>query len=939
MDHVQQALGVMYTPASSQDQKKEATNYLESFQKTPDAWQVAHQILSDPGAPAESRMFASQTLRSKATYDLLQLSAESLLQLRGSMLELLSVYSVKDKLIRVQLSLCLCQLALQDLEWKNAVNDITSRLTTSDQSVPALLEFLRILPEELTLSNKTPLTDEQFLARTQELIADNALNVLVLLKNMADSGTHTALLLDCLNSWIKECSIVDVLSVDALAQVMFQSLTDDNLFESAVECLCSVFKETRDIDNYQLIDALYQQLLNFHETFAKNPQRLEDLEIVSGLTRLYAEAGESWHVLIAKNPVHFKPLVQIILQCCKYDQDLDVVKYTFYFWYQLKQMLTLSKLESSRDELLPIYLELIQVILYHLRYPLAADDNDLFDGDKEAEDKFKEFRYEMGDVLKDCCAVVGPQRSLNVPFQQIQELLNRQSAPWQYLEAPLFGMRVMAKEVSKKEKAILPAIMRMLVRLPEHPRIRYATTLVLGRYSEWTAQNPEFLQPQLSYIVKGFQGDVASSQDIVKATSQALMYSCQDCAPLLIEHMDQLYMLYKQVQTQLGTNSVYDLVDGLSHVIREIPAEKQYMACESFLGPTIDRISNLATSDPNDDISTSQLRDEAEILSIFHDIVRCYDYTVPANPVASFFMDRTWPLIPAVLSKFGKTLNMSELCVRIVKNAFQGLTKYLAPIIDDISTLLHEGFKSTLYGCYLWATGVIIQSSEELPDNLSTIYRLALSQCNVFFQLLAKDSNIDIKGMPDVIEDFFNMAGELLMYFPAEVTFSEELIRSIFEAGIIALDVSEEYNPLMSCVHFFIDYVSWGSDDLPVSLFEGDFESVRLNVRLFVSVDSHLERLLKAVLSGLIYKFYNDSDGNDLVIKILIVPPDVNKSISRLNTAVLALPNVSEQEVNKLMGVVSVALPSKDIRRIRIAIRDFVSWYTRKNVNSRAAFY
>lgn len=939
MDHVTQALGVMYSPVSSQEQKKEATSFLEAIQKTPEAWQIAHELLSDAKAPLESRMFASQTLRSKATYDLLQLPSLSLLQLRDSMLDLLSVYATKDKLIRVQLSLCLCQIALQDLEWKNAVNDITSRLTTSQESVPALLEFLKILPEELTQSNKTPLTDEQFNSRTKELITDNVQNVLALLKNLTDSGSHSGLLLDCLNSWIKECPIEDVLSIQSLAKVMFQSLTDENSFESAAECLCSVFKETRDIDNYQLIDALYQQLLAVHDVYSKNPEKLEDMEIFSGLTRLYAEAGESWHVLIAKNPAHFKPLVQIILQCCKYDQDLDVVKYTFYFWYQLKQMLTLPKFEASRAELLPIYLELIHVIIYHLRYPTDKDDSDLFDGDKEAEDKFKDFRYEMGDVLKDCCAVVGPQRSLNIPFQQIQETLNQQSAPWQYLEAPLFSMRVMAKEVSKKEKNILPTIMRLLVRLPEHPKIRYATTLVLGRYSEWTSNNAEFLEPQLNYIVKGFQGDVGnSSMDIVNATSQALMYFCQDCASLLIDHMDQLYMLYKQVQAQLGTIAVLDLVDGLSHVIREMPLDKQYMAAESFLGPTLERIVALAAADPHDEKATTALRDEAEILSIFHNIMRCYDYTVPTDPIANFFMERIWPAIPTVLSKFGKVLKVSELYVRVIKNAIQGYTKYLAPILADVSNLLHEGFKATIFGCYLWVTGVIIQCSEEFPDDLHTIYQLSLSQSNAFFQIIAKDSNVDIKSMPDVIEDFFRMAGDFLMYFPAEVTSNEELMRSTFEAGIIALEVSEEYNPLMACVHFFIDYASWASDDPPVSLFDGDFESIKQHVKLFMSVDTYVERLLVAVIRGLVYKFYNDVDGNDLVIKILGVSADVNQSLGRLNGAISGLPNVSEQEINKLMGSVSVALPNKDMRRVRIALKDFVSWYTRKNVNTRAAF-
>ena len=43
-----------------------------------------------------------------------------------------------------------------------------------------------------------------------------------------------------------------------------------------------------------------------------------------------------------------------------------------------------------------------------------------------------------------------------------------------------------------KENTILPTIMSYLVQLPEHPKIRYAATLVLGRYTEWTSKHPEF---------------------------------------------------------------------------------------------------------------------------------------------------------------------------------------------------------------------------------------------------------------------------------------------------------------------------------------------------------------------------------------------------------------------------------------------------------------
>lgn len=943
MENVKQALAVMYSPTAGQGEKKDATAFLESFQKSPEAWQVCHSLLSDPSQPLEFRMFASQTLKSKTTFDLLQLPQDAILQLKDSMLNLLIIYASKEKLIRTQLSLALCQLALQFLQWENPMGDVTSQLSTSPELLPALLEFLKILPEELTELNKTPLTDDEFNARTQLLISDNGANVLLLLKNLSELGSvSNELLLECLNSWIKECPIDSILTIDSLANLIFKSLIEDDLAEMASECLCSVLKETRDIDNYLLIDALYKQLLQVHEFYASHPDKLQDPELASALTKLYVEAGEAWSVLIAKNAEHFKPLVAIILECSKYDEDLDVVKYTFFFWYQLKQMLTLSRYEELKKVFLDIYLELISVMIKHLCYPLGQSDNDLFHGDREQEDKFKEFRYEMGDVLKDCCAVVGSQKALNVPFQQIQSLLALQLAQWQLLEAPLFSMRVMAKEVSPKENTILPVIMNMLVQLPEHPKIRYATTLVLGRYSEWTAKHPEYLEVQLNYIIKGFESTTQTERDIFSATSQALMYFCQDCSSLLVNYLEQLFMVYQQVQSHLDVKSTYDLVNGLAHVIKDLPESEQYKASEMFLAPTVARLTeSYQNGSPDDDSVTTALHDEAEVLSIFFNILRCQSFEEPEFPVAKFFMEKIYPLLSQILQKFQNSLKVSEHVVKVFKNVIQGCSMYLTPILPQISELLHNCFRSTYFGCYLWVTGVIIREFGDEVNSAQTqeaVYEFGLSQSALFFELLKSNSGLNIRDIPDVIEDFFNMANDLLMFFPEKVTGNAQLMSSILEAGIASLVTSEEHNPLMACINFFVDYLSWGSQYPPISFYEGDPAVVQQYVRQFLMADNHGQQLVKVVVNGLIFKFYNDPNGNDLLLKLLTVTPDMDQAVSWLHQAVSALPNVSGKEVQKLMNATAVALPNKDNRRVRMSIKDFVSWYTRKNVNSRAGF-
>lgn len=926
MDHVRQALETMYSGAG-QEAKKEATVFLERFQKSGEAWSICHELLASDG-PVQYKVFAAQTLRAKTTYDLSQLDSASVAQLRNSLLELVAKYG-NDRLVSVQLCLALAQMCLQDLGWENPMADVVSVL----QGTPALmLQFLKVLPEELLDANKTPLTDEEFSRRTEMLISRNTEHVLVLLKNVAEQSGLEALVLDCLNSWIKECPVELLLAVDAFVALIFRLLTEESTFETAVECLCSILRETRDVDNEQLVEALYEQVLGLHKYFAEHPDRLEDPDTVEALTKLYVEAGELWHVLIAKNPTHFKPLVEILLSCTDYGADLDVAKYTFYFWYELKQMLTLPRFEASRAELSDIYLRLIHVIIGHLRYPAGSGD-DSFNGDKEHEDKFKEFRYEMGDVLKDCCAVAGLQKALNVPFSQLERLLHEQNPPWQLLEAPLFAMRVMAKEVSNSEKTILPVIMQMLMQLPEQRRVRYATTLVLGRYSQWTAHHPEYLETQLDYIIRAFDGQ--PDPDVVSATCQALMYFCQDCTQHLVPHVQQLHLLYSQVHAQLQGKAALDMVSGLACVVLELPRDQQYATAELFLQPTLAALGNLAAAPSASGNAPDAIHDALEAVTIFLQQLRTADYDALDYPIATLFVEKIWPVLQRLLGKFGSVLHVSESVVRTLKTAIQSCSVFLEPVLPDIAHVLHEGFQATSFGCYLWVTGVILRefSDEAVSPNIqSAVYGLGVEQSAQFFQHLSAGT-IDLSQVPDVVEDYFNMTSEMLMFYPNKTITNADLMRLVFHAGSLSLQQCNEYRPLVSCVRFFVDFVLWGLDFPPISFFDEDPKHIQAAVRLFLAETG--PQLAHVTLHTVVFKMKNDPEVNDLLVKLVTVGPQPD-SVRWLQEAALSLENVTSQEVEKLVSTVATATQSKDTRRIRVAIKDFVSWYLRKNASRLA---
>lgn len=77
---------------------------------------------------------------------------------RTQILELLKLYAPGPKPIRVQLCVCLAILAIQMLEWKDVLPLVVSSLGEQPESHACILDFLRVLPEEVTEGRRTNLS-------------------------------------------------------------------------------------------------------------------------------------------------------------------------------------------------------------------------------------------------------------------------------------------------------------------------------------------------------------------------------------------------------------------------------------------------------------------------------------------------------------------------------------------------------------------------------------------------------------------------------------------------------------------------------------------------------------------------------------------------------------------------------------------------------------
>ena len=413
--------------------------------------------------------------------------------------------------------------------------------------------------------------------------------------------------MECITSWLREVPVANVVS-SPLMELVLSGVTSDECSQEASECLCTILRETGDVDeSKEIIQTLFPRVIALRPQIAKLAEE-EDTEALKSLTKVLATAAESWVVAIAREPTSFQPLVDAVLECAARDTDRDVIEHTFNVWYELKQYLVLEKYIQSRLHLVEVYSKLVNILLKQLEYPRpdSGNEDDLFDGDREQEEKFREFRHQMGDTMKDACEVMGVTECLNKVLEAIQAWMgkyasqvNESSVPhWQELEAPLFAMRALGRMVDKDENIVLPQLMPLLVQMPNHEKLRFATIMVLGRYTEWTAAHPEYLEPQFSYIVTSFQSD---SKEIIRAAALSIKFFCTDCKDLLSGQVLQLQTFYDSVLDKLPDFSKEEITEGVSTVVGVQPNSEIYQLLKTYCDPLMQRLMTRANNATDDE--------------------------------------------------------------------------------------------------------------------------------------------------------------------------------------------------------------------------------------------------------------------------------------------------------------------------------------------------
>ena len=736
--------------------------------------------------------------------------------------------------------------------------------------------------------------------------------------------------------------------------------------------MCTIFRDTREVDEYfEVIQMIYPRLLSLRPKLAEAAES-DDLDTFKGLTRMFAEAAEAWTVMIARLPMEFRGLVESILECCARDRDREAISLTFLFWYELKQMIVLEKYKDALNVYSDVFAKLVDIMIKHLEYPTpeGPDETDLFDGDREQEERFREFRHQMGDVLKDCCDVITVTECLGKAFALIRQWIARwgpqasssQVPHWQELEAPLFSMRAMGSRVSPEEDLVLKQVIPLIVQIPDHEKLRFQAIMALGRYTDWTAQHPEYLQPQLNFVMTGFSH---SSTEVVRAAALAFQFFGRDCKKLLQDHVIQLHEFYESVFDKLPGGSREEITEGVACVISAQQLDNIYPMFKLYCDPVMKKMmshANGAKNAQNDSDSMAvagktcrncicananqKLPDHLGLLTIFIQNIQPYVSPGEENPAVKYCQE-ILPIMSAIAENFTNSTPILETVCRCWRNMVLSYRTAILPMLSTLAQQLASGFQTTRQGCFLWATDSVLREfavGAEFVDAATSqaIYNFFETQAVAFLRIMnslppselpdGKSSDVAVCMQPPltlivVIEEFFHLLIDALIYHHQQFI-SASICEPTLSAAISTLTL-QQYGPLTATLHFLRDFLSYGTNNPNSSSFGDDPRDgkprnpIEIQQAVKRLVGSQGEVLVQRILTGMMFHFPREcfANASGVLLALFEIIPQETALWVKATVGMLPSGTVKSGEADRLMNGIGQNLQAGEIRRVRVLLQ------------------
>lgn len=836
--------------------RMQADRWLQDFQHTIDAWQVADNLLHDATSNLETLIFCSQTLRSKVQRDVEELPSEAVRGLQDSLNTLLKKFHKGPPKVRTQISIAVAALAVhisaEDWGGGGIVNWLRDEMNSHPEFVPGFLELLTVLPEEVS-NYKIAARPERRRQFEKELTSqmEVALSTLTACLHINELKEQV---LEAFASWLRLKHRIpgSVLASHPLVLTALSSLHSEILSEASVNVISELIHYSAAGSsggatvNMPLIQVIVPQIMSLKAHLTDSSKDEED---VKAIARLFADMGDSYVELIATGSDESMLIVHALLEVASHP-EYDIASMTFNFWHSLQVILTKrdsyisfgneASAEAERSRRLQVfrsaYESLVSLVTFRVQYPQDYQDLSL-----EDLKEFKHTRYAVADVLIDAASVLGGDATLKILYIKFVEgvaCCGNKHNEWRPAEAALFCIRAISTYVSVVEAEVMPQVMALLPKLPQQPQLLQTVCLTIGAYSKWfdaASSDPSILASVLSILTSG----MSTSEDTAAAAALAFRHICDDCRKKLCGYLDGLYNVYRTAVNGEGSLKVsaedsLHLVEALSMVITELRQDDAKKALEMLCLPVVTPLQEIINQGP-EILQKKHPRDLTVHIDRFAYIFR---YVNHPEAVADA-IQRLWPIFKAIFDIRAWDMRTMESLCRACKYAVRTSKRFMGITIGAILEEIQGLYQQHQQPCFLYLSSEVIKIFGSDPSCASYLHNLIEALFKRTTCLLT--SIEEFTSRPDVADDCFLLASRCIRYCP-QLFIPSSVFPSLVDCSMIGITV--QHREASNSILTFLSDIF----DLAKSCKGEEFLSVRDSV--IIPRGASITRILIASLTG-----------------------------------------------------------------------------------------
>ena len=755
------AIDALYGNQSAEG-KEAASKWLEDLQNSVFAWEVADQLLTTR-QNTTSCFIGAQTMRTKIQYFFHELQPGQYESLKNSLLNHITQLHNSTHAILNQLCLAVADLAVQMPQWTNPVKDLVERFSKTIQMIPALLEMLQYLAEEVKsehlrigANRREEVANE---LRQSSLVVVQLLNACI--EQCPNEEQIRMKIFSCLGGWLLLGAYPpDEVMKSRLLPVLFETLVDekagDNLQEAATDVICYAIYSVGDLGpQSQMAAALSSEVLKLVPMYEQAKSN-SDHDRCLNFCRIFTELAESTleAVLSSKgsNALDLK-IVEVMIKCLQHS-DYEVSEVTFNFWYSLSEAIYREDLKQRRESFLPYYQALLQQLCFTCKL-----DNDTVSIPNPSDD-FSEFRERVVELVKDCVFMLGSDTLFSQLCQTI--IQEHGKVKWQEIEAKIFIMAAVAGNVrATKNSEAVTTFFNLMFNKPEgstHVVIKYTAISLIGELAQWIDNNPKILDLVLHILYQGLQ-----TKDLSCVSAKSLQRVCTSCQKKMAHHFTVLLQIVQAIDSlSISAAAILEFFQGVARVLSELPSQQIEEGMKQICVQQVQLLAQLLRG---------QNGSHSEPIMYLDRIATIFRYTeVKANDGEKHpcfgIVQEVWPVVSMTFRKYQTDVRTMERCCRCVRFIIRCLGPHFIPLLGQLVTEIIQVYSNTHHSCFLYLGSVLVDEFGTNKTCVPGLIQMLEAFCPPTFSFLTSPEAF--VHHPDTVDDLFRLCTRFVQTCPVE---------------------------------------------------------------------------------------------------------------------------------------------------------------------------